>query len=343
MPSNTCTAIDIGNGYTKVVVGNNKKIKLCGLLKMPEGSVVNNNIMDVGAVAQTLKAFMNENKINSSDAYFAIQGQDLVVRHLEIPMMNVKSIRQAVEYEINQYLPEDGANHYVDYEIIEKINTPEKKAYKLVVVAAPKAKVNKYIELARAMNMKVKAIDISSNCATRVFKEKEKYDPSVKKSTGIIDIGYNTSNITILENGKLFIEREINFGIYNIVKEISSFFNDDYNQAYQYLFEKFSFNNADDGSGIHKKILSMFDEGLDSFEKIIQFYTTGRIEKTLDKIYIIGGGSGVKGIDFYYGSYFNTSAYVADSPEKLPCKLKFPVGCDLNVYINALGLVLRKE
>lgn len=343
MPSNTCTAIDIGSSYTKVVVGNNKKIKLCGLLKTPEGSVANNNIMDVDAIAKALKAFMNENKINNSDAYFAIHGQDLVVRHLEIPMMNVKAIRHAVEYEINQYLPEDGANHYIDYEIVEKINTPEKKAYKLLVVAAPKAKVNKYIELARAMNMNVKAIDISSNCATRVFKEKEKYDPAVKKSTGIIDIGYNTSNIIILENGKLFIEREINFGISNIIREIALFLNIDNNQAYQYLFEKFSFNDTDDGSGIHKRVLSLFDEGLSRFEKVIQFYTTGRIEKKLGKIYIIGGGSGIQGIDFYYGSYFNTSAYVADSPDKLPCNLKFPVGCDLKVYINALGLLLRKE
>ena len=343
MPSNICTAIDIGNSYTKVVVGNNKKVKLCGLLKTPEGSIANNTITDVAAVAKSLKTFLDENKINNTDAYFAIHGQDIVVRHLEIPLMNVKSIRQAVEYEINQYLPDDGANHYVDYEIIEKVNTPEKKAYKIIVVAAPRAKVNKYIELAKEIGMRVKAIDISSNCATRVFRENEKYDPTVKKSTGIIDIGYNTSNIIILENGKLFIEREINFGIANIVSEIANFFNIEHNQAYQYLFEKFSFNSTDDGSGIHKRIQSMFDEGLNSFEKVIQFYTTGRIEKTLGKIYIIGGGSGIQGIDFYYGAYFNTSTYVADSPEKLPCKLKFPVGCDLKVYINALGLVLRKE
>ena len=132
MAGNMHLAIDIGSSYIKLLLGNKQKIKQCGLIKTPENSVVDDNIVKLDAISEVIKNFFRENNIKPSDVSFALHGQDIVIRHIEIPIMNPKTIIKTVEWEINQYLPENGRNHYIDYEIIEKINTKDKKFHLLV-------------------------------------------------------------------------------------------------------------------------------------------------------------------------------------------------------------------
>ena len=81
---------------------------------------------------------------------------------------------------MNQYLPKDAGEYIIDYEIIEKIETAEKKALKLLVAAVPKEKVKKLVKLSEMLNLEIVAIDITSNCACRVFKDISKKDTSMK-------------------------------------------------------------------------------------------------------------------------------------------------------------------
>lgn len=334
-------ALDIGSSYIKALFGSRQKIKLCGLIKTPEKSVVDNSLVEVEQIRDAINVFINENKIKPSYVSYAIHGQDLVIRHIEVPVMDEKGLRKAVEWEITQYLPENGVNYYIDYEIIDKINTKEKKAYSLLVVAAPKAKINKYAELSFALGIKLKSIDIAANCLARVYRNITRDIPK-DFSTGIIDIGYRNMNCIILEGGRLFMERELPMGIKNAVMEISKCLNINVEEAYTYLFNKFDFGNISDEFEEGKRVQALFENTLSSFESVIQFYTTGKTQKSLDRIYIMGGGSGIPGIDLYISEYLSSPAFTLITPSEA-LKFKFPVGLDFRVYANALGLLLRKE
>lgn len=256
--------------------------------------------------------------------------------------MDEKGLRKSVEWEIAQYLPENGMNYYIDYEILGKVSTKEKKVYNLLVVAAPKGKINKFVELSYGLNLKLKAIDIGANCLARVFRHSIK-NQNDEKSIGIIDIGYRNSNTIILDEGKLFIEREVPFGVKNAVIEISKSLYIDDNAAYEYLYNNFSFNRIRNDNDVDKKVQTIFENALSTFEKVIQFYTTGKTKKSLDKIYIVGGGSGIPGIDAYIKEFFGCPVYTVGSIDALINNMKFPEGFDFKVYANAVGLLLRKE
>lgn len=342
MFSKDSLAVDIGSSYTKVLFGDKQRIKFCGLIKTPEGSVIDNNIINSEAIKNAVQAFLNQNYIKAEDISFAIHGQDIIIRHVELPIMDEKGLMKAVEWEIGQYLPENGNNYFTDYEVLSKTNTKEKKAYNLLVVAAPKGKINKYIELSYGLGMKLKAVDISANCVSRVFRETVK-ESMQGISAGVIDIGFKNSNIIILDRGRLFIEREVPFGIKNAIYEISKTLGIDEQQAYSYLFEKFSFSSINPDVEVERNIQKLFEDALASFDKVIQFYTTGKTQKHLDKIYLIGGGCEIPGIISFTSEYLGAPAYIVDSINKIPVKAKLPEGCDLKVYVNALGLLLRKE
>lgn len=334
-------AVDIGSIYTKVVIRKNNKIKLSGLIRTPEKSMVDNNIIDTSALTMSIQKFLKDNKVKPTYVSYAIHGQDIIIRHIEVPIMDNESLKKTVEWELRQYLPENGTNYYIDHEIIDKVNTKDKKLYKILIAAAPKGKINKYIELSYNLGLKIRAIDIAANSAARVFRERNKSD-SKQKSIAIFDIGYQNSNIIILDNGKLFIEKEVTVGVKNAILEITKTQNMNEQEAYEYLFQNFDFNHTKDKNMMGKNVQGLFNDVFHTFNKVIQFYLTGKTQKNVNSIYIVGGGCEIPGIIQYVKSYYNCPVYKLDNIIKVYPKL-ISDGFDFKSYVNALGLLLRKE
>lgn len=156
--------VEIGSKDIRVLMGNKKTIKFFDTIITPEGSFKDDKIINVKLLTRIIKGFITSNGIRTQKISFAIGGQDVVIRHIEIPIMKKEGLDNAVNWEITQYLPSNGENHYVDFQIIEKINTKDKKVYKILVVAAPKDKIDAYADLASKLNLKLSSLDISSNC-----------------------------------------------------------------------------------------------------------------------------------------------------------------------------------
>lgn len=334
-------AVEIGHEYIKILAGSKNKIKCCGSIKTPEEAFVKENILNIQRLAKAISEFLKENNITTKRISFTVHGEDIVVRHIETPIMDSKGIIKSLQWEISQYLPNEGENYYTDYEIIDKINTKEKKVYKVMVVSAPKEKIDKYVELAKKLNLKLEAIDIAPNNISKVFRNVHKLKKEIQ-SIGIIHIDHYNSNFTILENGRLFIERTIPFGINNVADIMYPFAKSRPEESAKNFLRVFNFYVQEE-STVDVAIKGLFDQALYSFEKIIQFYTTGKTNKSLDMIYVIGEGAEIKGIDNYIQEYFSTTVEIVDSAEEIGIKTKLPENCSFKYYVNSIGLLLRKE
>jgi type IV pilus assembly protein PilM len=225
---------------------------------------------------------------------FSISGSDIVIRQTEIPVMDEENIRDTVTWEMNQYLPQEGQDHYIDFEILEKNAGSEQKTYKVLVVAAPKEKIESYLELSQRLNLKLRAIDVSANCVARIFKTK--VNNISNESLGVINIGSKNSNIILVENGKLFMEREVPFGTENVIREISRRLDMSQEEAEHYLYNIFSFKNINEEDEIQKRIQTLFDNVFSTFQKVIQFYSNGKVKKNLDGIYFSNVNNAIDGL-----------------------------------------------
>lgn len=335
-------AIDIGSSSIKILFGNSKKIFHATVIETPKNSFEDNMVVDIEKIYCVIKDHIIENKLKARCISFSIHGQDAVIRHIEIPIMDKRKLGEAIEWEISQYLPEGGANYCIDYEIIDRVITNEKKVYKLLVVAVLKEKVERYAELSNKLGFKLKAIDIAANCTARIFTYRGAFKKSIN-SIGVIDLGNKSSSIVIIENGKLFMEREISFGIENIIKEISKEQQISIEESTDYLIKKFDFCNKNMEFDLDRKIMDLFKNGILNFQRAIEFYTAGKVKKNLDEVFVIGGGSGLRGIKNFLDSYLSSPVYLAYSLEDLGRRMYCPGNIKLSLYINAMGLMLRKE
>jgi type IV pilus assembly protein PilM len=252
-------------------------------------------------------------------------------------LLNLKSL----QWEIAQYLPSEGQNYYTDYEITDKINTKEKKVYKVMVVSIPKEKVDKYVILANKLKMKLSAIDIAPNNVSRVFRNVHKFKKEIE-SIGVIQIGMYNSNLTILDKDSLFIEREIPFGIKDAAEVVFPFGKSKPEESAKNFLRVFNFYGEEESS-VDSTVKSLFDDVFYSFDKIIQFYNTGKVNKQLDMIYIIGEGAEIKGIDNYVQNHFSTNVEIVETSTEIGIKTKLPKDCSFRYHANNIGLLLRKE
>lgn len=339
-------AIDLDSRHIKVLLGKSMikrtSIKKAYLIDTPEDSVSGGTVKNIAAVAEAIKNFLEKEKVKANQVCFAIHGQDILVRHIEIPIMDEKNLRKSVELEVNQFLPDGGVNHYMDYKILENEITKEKKIYKILVAAAPRDKIDIYVQLAEALGLKLSAVDISSNCVARVFESSGRIS-GIDQNIGIINIGSDSSEIVILNAGKLSIDREVPFGLDNLIREIAKKLEVEYDVAYDYLIKKFNFKNIDQKDELNARIQFLFDNVLSSFLKVIQFYNTGKAEKKLDNIFIIGSGCDIPGIESYARSYFGSPVRVVNSPKIIGQEGNFPNEEEFKYHINTVGLLLRKE
>lgn len=332
--------VDIGDVYIKLVLSKGKKIIKADKIKTPIGAVLNNSVQDSLAIAEEIDNYRQENSVHVNNVIFVIKGQDVVVRHVEVPIMKIKEIEESAKWEISQSLPEQGNDYYIDFEIVDKIENDDKKVYKLLVVAAPKEKIDKYVELSEKLNLKLLAIDSAANCISRVFSnvyEKNKSEENI----GIIEIGEKESNIIILDKGKLFIERELLFGTSNITNQLKIKLAITEDAAENYLKEKISLINFNENDEGEARIRRLFDNVFSSFEKVIQFFYTGRAKRNLDKIYVIGNGTEIKDIKEYINNYLGTDVELINNNFNIPMKLEDNV--EIKSHLPLFGALLRNK
>jgi type IV pilus assembly protein PilM len=333
-------AVDIGAGNIKMLYGRKKKVLAFQMVDIPKDSIDDNRITRIEAIYDCIYSFIAKNKLKPKFISFSIYGQDIIIRHIEVPYMKEANIKQTVEWEIGQNLPDAGINYYIDYEILNRDEGKRTKTYQIVVVAVLKARIEKYLELAKMLKLDIKAIDISANCTARAFKQLSIGKNSVK-NVGIIDIGYNNTGITIVEKGKLSMERQVPFGIGKLISEIARINPELANKEFEYLQCEFKNNNME--SELDLKISRLLDNVFSSFQKVIQFYTTGKIDKNISQLYVIGGGCVINGIEELVQSYLLSPTKVVKSASSVGLKIKLPRGCELQYFINALGLLLRED
>jgi len=334
--------IEIGNHNIKIVCANSYNVSNCDILKIPDGSIEDYKILNMDVIYEIIDQYLIDNKINATQVSFVLDGPDISVRFMEVPVMSNKSIMEYIEWDLNEFLPDLGSNSYFDFEIIKKIKTEEKKVYKLFVVAVAKERIERLLELSKRLDLKLRCIDMASNCMARVFKNVYKIDNKIN-DFGIITIDKHSSSFIIIDSGKPFIERKVPFDISNVLIEINKSKAMDEVAAQNYLENVYDFTSAKNEEELHSRISSHFENVFLTYERVIQFYTNGKIKKSLDKIFIITNGMDFKSVDKYAENYFSTDTEIIDSPRRLMINTKFPHSSDFREYINCLGILLRKE
>ena len=215
--SNKKLSIQITDTSINILIGNKNKIYETHTIELENGDCKDGNVRDKDSIVKLLNDYLDVNGRDVKNVSFVLRGSDIITRYIEVPILKNDALIEAVNFEFKQFIP-DIDDYYMNYEIVEKINTKEKKAYKILLVAATKEKINPIIEIAEEIGKELEVIDILSNSLARVLKSSDHI--ASEESTGIFYFGADSSTLGIIEGNVLKFERNLPFGIKNIFNEV---------------------------------------------------------------------------------------------------------------------------
>ena len=324
--NNKKLSIQITDTSINILIGNKNKIYETHTIELENGDCKDGNVRDKDSIVKLLNDYLYVNGRDVKNVSFVLRGSDIITRYIEVPILKNDALIEAVNFEFKQFIP-DIDDYYMNYEIVEKINTKEKKAYKILLVAATKEKINPIIEIAEEIGKELEVIDILSNSLARVLKSSDHI--ASEESTGIFYFGADSSTLGIIEGNVLKFERNLPFGIKNIFNEV-------YEEAAVTALDSKQVTNVFENN---EQLMMNFENLLASVNNTVRYYNSEKTNKPVTNFIIICADMIMTNMEKYLEKYFELPCILVKDPSDLGLKLKFKD--NFPKYISSYGLLLR--
>ncbi len=304
------------------VRGKKGKIHNCFCISAPQGAVEDGQIRDTKTLGENLKAELSQRKIRTKKVYFATGSTRIASREVRIPFVKANRIQSIIEANATDYFPIDVSKYVLSYSVVDVENQKsedgkeETKQYHLMVYAAPKAISAAYSEFAENAGLTMTGITYTGDSIYHSVK-----DEYAKGTHILVKVEYTGTSITVIRDGELTLQRNINYGVDSAAETVRAFpeFGDrlDANEALDVLCSRKCINPFLD--------MESFDEEISDEERKLE---TARAEVTESLRYLIGNISRI--MDYYISRHTDTNF------DSIVC-------CGLGAQVKGMMLLLTNE
>lgn len=342
-------SIDIGSYTTKIIKAKyiNKKVVIedAFIINTPVGVYSDGHINDINSLKKEIKEALNSHNIGREKCIFISKSSDIVTREVTMPYAKNSEIQSMIKFQIERYLPIMPDDYIIQYKNIEEFSENNVKKIRIRIVAYPKVMSEEYRNLCKELDMIPHSLDITSNVVSKIFSICKSINGRLvdnKLSYGFLDIGSEYSTFTIIKNKKVDFTRLLSFGGSHIDVELSKQLivpeKEAENEKIQVAdLMSGSIENVEE-SLINDTIKNKISSFTQEVDRMIQFFKNKQSGNSLEKIYIYGGCSKIKGLDHFMSDILSVKVEKLKSIDSVDMKLEDLKVCD---FINAAGAVIR--
>jgi type IV pilus assembly protein PilM len=328
--------LDISQTGVKVMAVDAKKWSVIGYgsIDLDPAKVQDSFDKDDAYLSENIRSLLTEKLIGelpSNHAVIGIPTSRTFSRTFTIPPKAEKTLADAVEIEVDQYIPIPMSSLYVDYEVIERT----KEELTVIMSAVPKVLVDSCMNAAKAAGLRPIMIEPGINSVARVLETAEEgHLPTL-----IVDIGPASTDIAVLDRGAIRVSGGVGIGGNTFTLDIAKKLNVALENAHQ-----LKVLNGLSAGPRQAKISSALDPSLKRIitevRKVIRYYNERLTnDHKIEQVIVVGGGSNVPGIGDYFTNELVMAARVASPWQKLDFgKLPQPSKQFRPRYITVAGL-----
>ncbi len=191
---------------------------------VPEGMFHEGQITDVAGMAELLLSLFAENKLKVKKVATSVPGgRDTVTRIIPIPAeLNDQELREMVlNQEAGLYLPFPREEADVDYQKLGLfVDEDGIEKYQVLLVATRKEITDSYINTFQQAGLQIDVLEISSFALIRTIREQlRQFSP--QEAVAIVDIEFESTEISITVDGVPQFSRTVPIGTYQIQGALS--------------------------------------------------------------------------------------------------------------------------
>lgn len=253
-------------------------------------------------------------------------------RTFTLPVTAEKTLKDAVEIEVDQYIPLPASTLYIDYEIIDR----NKKEITVLMSAVTQVIIDNCVEAAESAGLRPCLVEPSISAVGRLLTATEDGRlPSV-----IVDVGPAGTDIAILAGGSIRITGGVAVGGNTFTLDIAKKLDVTLENAHQ--LKVLNGLNAGPRQEKIKKALDLsLERIITETRKVMRYYNDRLIgdEQKLEQLLVVGSGSNMPGIGEFFTDTLLMPARIASPWQQLDFgKLPGPAKQSRSGYITVAGL-----
>lgn len=346
---NSYLGVDIGTASIKLVqlTNDGKKTNLdtFGYVDVANDIIHENTPESKQRLIDVLKKLVEKAGVSTTQAIAALPTFAVFTLLINLPKLSNKEMPEAIKWEAKKYIPLPMEDMILDWKLVSdevkeekgsmslfkkkeqgdesiitsttsqngtgpsKIISQQKDYRKVLVTAAPKALVNKYLEIFKGAGLNLLSLETEAFAMSRALLGKD------KQLTMIVDIGSITTDISIVDNGLPVLNRSIDVGGLTVTKAIAASLNISQDRAEQFKRD-FGLVLGETKKGIPKTIEASLGPIINEVRYVFDMYR-GQSSKGVERILLSGGSAFLPNLPDYFLSLFNVPVYIGNPWDKL--------------------------
>lgn len=333
--------LDIGSGFVKMVEvdfsGAQPEVSRIVMRPLLPDAIVEGEVMDPGVVADTLRGLFQEAGLKGQDVVTAVGGHDVIIKKIEMDRMKESDAREVIRWEAEQHVPFDIKSVELDFQILNPDD--EGLQMQVLLVAAKRELVEDKVSLLMNAGLTASVIDVDAFALHNAFEHN--YPEAMNGIVALVNIGHETTNVNVLEEGVPILTRDIPFGSRKVREELQRERGLTAEQAEDVV------QGRETVTDLEHLVEGSADEVAVGIERASAFLMTQQAGAGLGRIYLSGGGARIPTMAEALAKRMNVETIVVNPFERIPIRPDAALNLVMEeaapMLLLPLGLALRQS
>jgi type IV pilus assembly protein PilM len=337
--SKLTAGLDIGSGYIKLVVIDHGRpepeIVQVATSPLVADAIVEGEIMDPVLVAETVRSVVESCGLKKKNVIAAVGGHDVIIKRIQMDRMSENDAREVIRWEAEQHVPFDMENVQLDFQIMN----PQSDGVQMSVllVAAKRELIENRLSLLTDAGLTPATIDVDAFALHNAFERS--YPELLGGLVALVNVGHETTNVNLLDNGVPILVRDIPFGSRRLRESLQRERGLPADQADAVLLGKA------DGAQLRALVDDKVDELAVGIERAAAFIVAQSGGDGIGRVFLSGGGACVPGLADALGQRLGIRTEMANPLQRLAVRPEVMESVPLDqmapMLMLPVGLALR--
>lgn len=294
--SKSVLGLDITSSSVKLIEvsrsGGKYRVESYMVRPLPVNAVVEKNISDQDAVAETIRKVVAQAKPKSSEVACAVAGSSVITKIIEMPAdLSEQSLEAQITLEADQYIPYPLEEVALDFQVLGPSDTTPGQV-DVLLAACRQENVESRQEAIEEAGLHARIVDVEVFALERAFQLiAEQMGDLEDQVVAVADIGATMLTLSVLVDGKTVYTREQLFGGRQVTEEIQ--------RRYGLSQEEAGLAKKQGGlpEDYESEILEPFKEALiQQVSRSLQFFFSSSQYNFVDQLLLSGGVAAMDGL-----------------------------------------------
>ena len=145
------------------------KIERFAIGQVPDGVFQGGKLMDQNVLASAIKDLLRGYRFTAKRAVLGISGRYGVTRMITLPKMTAAQTRDAINLQLNQYVPFPPADSLYDFKVLREIKEGDQPQQEVLLVASRRSSIQPLMRVIRNAGLNLIGIKITTLGSFRLF------------------------------------------------------------------------------------------------------------------------------------------------------------------------------